>query len=61
MFVVFIDFVKDEVFDCLLLILYDWLDGVIIDLEKVENEKGIIFEELCGFDLEDDFYLFKIG
>lgn len=28
---------------------------------KVENEKGIILEELRGFDPEDDFYPLKIG
>ena len=37
------------------------MDGVTIDPEKVENEKGIILEELRGFDPEDDFYPLKIG
>ena len=55
------DFAKDEALDRSLLILHDWLDGVTIDPEKVENEKGIILEELRGFDPEDDFYSLKIG
>ena len=61
MFAVPTDFAKDEALDRSLLILHDWLDGVTIDPEKVENEKGIILEELRGFDPEDDFYPLKIG
>ena len=61
MFEVPTDFAKDEALDRSLLILHDWLDGVTIDPEKVENEKGIILEELRGFDPEDDFYPLKIG
>ena len=61
MFAVPTDHAKDEVLDRSLLILCDWLDGVTIDPEKVENEKGIILEELRGFDPEDDFYPLKIG
>ena len=52
MFAVPTDFAKDEALDRSLLILHDWLDGVTIDPEKVENEKGIILEELRGFDPE---------
>lgn len=61
MFAVPVDQDKDEVIDRSLLILRDWLDGVTIDPEKVENEKGIILEELRGSDPEDDFYPLKIG
>lgn len=61
MFAVPVDQAEDEVIDHSLLILRDWLDGVTIDPEKVENEKGIILEELRGSDPEDDFYPLKIG
>lgn len=52
---------KEAAMDQSLLILRDWLAGAIIDSAKVENEKGIILEELRGYDLGDDFYDLKIG
>lgn len=52
---------KEETIDKSLLILRDWLDGMALDTDKVEREKGIILEELRGYDLGDDFYDLKIG
>ncbi len=43
------------------LILRDWLDGAMIDSLRVESEKGIILEELRGYDQGDEFYDLKIG
>lgn len=61
MFAVPADHQKEEVIDRSLLIMRDWLDGISMSSEKVENEKGIILEELRGYDLGDDFYSLKIG
>lgn len=47
--------------DNALLILKDWLVGITLEPEKVEGEKGIIIEELRGYDVGDDFYNLKIG
>lgn len=47
--------------DNALLILKDWLVGITLEPEKVESEKGIIIEELRGYDVGDDFYNLKIG
>lgn len=55
MFAVPADHQKEEVIDRSLLIMRDWLDGISMSSEKVENEKGIILEELRGYDLGDDF------
>ena len=44
-----------------LLILKDWLVDIPLDKEKVEGEKGIIIEELRGYDVGDVFYNLKIG
>ena len=43
------------------LILKDWLVDIPLDEEKVESEKGIIIEELRGYDVGDEFYNLKIG
>ena len=43
------------------LILKDWLVDIPLDEEKVEGEKGIIIEELRGYDVGDEFYNLKIG
>lgn len=43
------------------LILRDWLDGAMVDSLRVESEKGIILEELRGYDQGDEFYDLKIG
>ena len=61
MFAVPTDHQKEEAIDQSLLIMRDWLDGISFNPEKVENEKGIILEELRGYDLGDDFYSLKIG
>ena len=47
--------------DNALLILKDWLVDIPLDEEKVEGEKGIIIEELRGYDVGDEFYNLKIG
>ena len=47
--------------DNALLILKDWLVDIPLDREKVEGEKGIIIEELRGYDVGDEFYGLKIG
>ena len=47
--------------DNALLILKDWLVDIPMDAEKVEGEKGIIIEELRGYDVGDQFYDLKIG
>lgn len=47
--------------DNALLILKDWLVDITIDPKKVEGEKGIIIEELRGYDTGDEFYDLKIG
>jgi len=47
--------------DNALLILKDWLVDIPLDDEKVEGEKGIIVEELRGYDVGDEFYNLKIG
>ncbi len=48
-------------FDKALLILKDWLSGIDITRSKVKGEKGIIMEELRGYDVGDEFYDLKIG
>lgn len=47
--------------DKTLLILKDWLVDIPLDKDKVEGEKGIIIEELRGYDVGDEFYNLKIG
>ena len=47
--------------DNALLILKDWLVDIPMDKEKVDGEKGIIIEELRGYDVGDEFYNLKIG
>lgn len=47
--------------DNALLILRDWLVDIPLTTEKVEGEKGIIIEELHGYDVGDAFYNLKIG
>lgn len=50
-----------ENLDKALLIIKDWLTDITIDPKKVEGEKGIIQEELRGYDVGDMFYDLKIG
>ncbi len=44
-----------------LLMLRDWLDGITFDEEHTRRERGVILEELRGYDVGDDFYSLKIG
>ena len=44
-----------------LLIIKDWLVDIPLDKAKVDGEKGIIIEELRGYDVGDEFYNLKIG
>ena len=50
-----------ENLDRALLILKDWLTDITIARQKVEKEKGVIKEELRGYDVGDEFYDLKIG
>ncbi len=52
---------REGVIDSALLILHDWMAGLEINPRRVENERGIILEELRGYDVGDDFYDLKIG
>ena len=52
---------KSKDIDNALLILKDWLVDIPMDAGKVEKEKGIIIEELRGYDVGDQFYDLKIG
>ncbi|MGM9763276.1 MAG: M16 family metallopeptidase [Candidatus Cryptobacteroides sp.] len=47
--------------DNALKILRDWLVDITLEPKKVDGEKGIILEELRGYDVGDDFYDLKIG
>ncbi|MCM1108347.1 MAG: insulinase family protein [Clostridium sp.] len=61
MFAVPSDRQKEDGYQKPLLILKDWLTDMTINPQRVETEKGIILEELRGYDLGDDFYDLKIG
>ena len=52
---------KQSYLDDALLIMKDWLTDMELSEEKVEAEKGIIIEELRGYDTGDAFYDLKIG
>ena len=52
---------RPGVIDSALLILRDWMEGLEINPERVETERGIILEELRGYDVGDPFYDLKIG
>lgn len=47
--------------DRTLLMLRDWLDGITFDEERTRRERGVILEELRGYDVGDDFYALKMG
>ena len=49
------------VLDSTLLILKDWLTDITFDAERAAKERGVILEELRGYDQGDDFYDLKIG
>lgn len=61
LFAVPTDSQRKGVIDSALLILRDWMDGLEIRPERVETERGIILEELRGYDVGDPFYDLKIG
>lgn len=61
LFAVPTDSQRKGVIDSALLILRDWMDGLKICPERVETERGIILEELRGYDVGDPFYDLKIG
>lgn len=61
MFAVPADYEKEKTIDHSLLIMKDWLGGISINKDKVEREKGVILQELNGYDVGDDFYSLKIG
>lgn len=42
-------------------IISDWMDKLIINPDRVKTEKGIIQEELRGYEVDDPFYGLKIG
>lgn len=50
-----------QVLDSALLVLRDWLDGISFEEERTRQERGVILEELRGYDLGDNFYSLKIG
>ena len=52
---------KQSYLDDALLIMKDWLTDMELPEDKVEAEKGIIIEELRGYDTGDAFYDLKIG
>lgn len=55
------DKANHEVMDKTLLIMKDWLSDLSFDEERTKKERGVILEELRGYDLGDDFYSLKIG
>ena len=50
-----------EVLDKSLLILRDWLTDISFDAERSAKERGVILEELRGYNQGDEFYDLKIG
>ncbi len=53
---------EDEtVLDNTLLILKDWLTDISFEAARAAKERGVILEELRGYDHGDDFYDLKIG
>ncbi|MGN0190314.1 MAG: M16 family metallopeptidase [Candidatus Cryptobacteroides sp.] len=52
---------KQSYMDDALLIMKDWLTDMELSEDKVDAEKGIIIEELRGYDTGDPFYDLKIG
>ncbi len=50
-----------ENIDKAMLIIKDWLTAITLNPAKVEKEKGVIKEELRGYDVGDEFYGLKIG
>ena len=53
--------ITPQLMDTTLLAMRDVLDGIAFDPQSIENERGIILEELRGYSTGDDFYNLKIG
>ena len=51
----------DAAIDTSLMALRDWLCGITFDSERIKKERGVILEELRGYQLDDNFYSLKIG
>ena len=49
------------VLDTTFLALRDWLCDLTFDDERVKKERGVIVEELRGYQQNDDFYSLKMG
>lgn len=47
--------------DSILLAIKDWLNGICFEEERIRKERGVILEELRGYDIGDPFYSLKIG
>ena len=52
---------NDGVLDTTFLALRDWLCDLSFDNERVKKERGVIVEELRGYQQNDDFYSLKMG
>ena len=50
-----------QIMDNTLLALRDILDGITFDPKRIEKERGVIKEELRGYNTGDEFYNLKIG
>lgn len=60
-FTVPIDSLHRDVIDTTLCIMNDLLTSVTFDAQRTKRERGVILEELRGYDTHDDFYSLKIG
>ena len=52
---------NDGMLDTTFLALRDWLCDLSFDNERVKKERGVIVEELRGYQQNDDFYSLKMG
>lgn len=50
-----------DIADTTLLAMKDWLTGITFDEKRTRKERGVILEELRGYDVGDPFYSLKIG
>ena len=56
-----VDDQQDAAIEMSLIALRDWLCGITFDDERIKKERGVILEELRGYQLDDNFYSLKIG
>lgn len=56
-----VDNASTGIIDTTLLVMEDILCNLTIDAERTKKERGVIIEELRGYDTGDDFYELKIG